>query len=95
MDKYYIFEIQKLGAGSYAYLVHEVSDVDPTQALLKAESKYYQVLSAAAISQLPSHGAIMFAGDSTPMMNKRYTHYIEPEPEQDQTPEEEPEQEPA
>lgn len=49
MFQYYVIEIQKYTDGSYGHLVHAAYDEDQTQARLKGESKYYEVLSAAAI----------------------------------------------
>lgn len=86
MTQYYIVEIQRYNDGSYGHIVHYAYDADPTQARLKAESKYHEVLAAAAISELPSHAAIMFRADSMPLLNQCYTH---PQPEPETEPEEE------
>jgi hypothetical protein len=86
MKQYYIVEIQQYADGSYGHIVHYAYDTDPTQARLKAESKYHEVLAAAAISALPSHAAIMFRADGVPMFNQCYTHPLpEPEPEPEET----------
>ena len=74
MTHFYVFEIQEDSEGNYADLVHHVFDEDPLTAMLKGESKYHQVLAAAAISGLPSHAAIMFRADGTPVYNKCYKH---------------------
>ena len=87
MTQYYVIELQKYIDGSYGDIKHVVWDEDPTKARLKAESKFYEVLSAAAVSELPVHAAIMFTSEGVPIMNQRYVHAIpQPEPE---TPEEE------
>lgn len=87
MTQYYVIELQKYVDGSYGDIKHVVWDEDPTKARLKAESKFYEVLSAAAVSELPVHAAIMFTSEGVPIMNQRYVHAIpQPEPE---TPEEE------
>lgn len=81
MYQYYIVEIQQDAAGEYSHLVHYAWDEDPAMALLKGESKYYQVLSAAAVSTLKRHSAIMFGTDGVPVMYKTYVHNTEePEP---------------
>lgn len=80
MYQFYVFEIQTYADGTYGHIVHPVYDTDETAARLKAESKYYEVLAAAAISELPEHGAILVRSNCMPMMNKVYTH-IQPEPE--------------
>lgn len=85
MTQYYVIELQKYVDGSYGDIKHVVWDEDPTKARLKAESKFYEVLSAAAVSELPVHAAIMFTSEGVPIMNQRYVHAI-PQPE---TPEEE------
>ena len=80
MTQYYILEIQKYTTGEYGHIVHFEYDEDPTAARLKAESKYHLVLSAAAISQLPSHSATLIATDGREVMHQCYLHNI-PEPE--------------
>ncbi len=49
MFQYYVIEIQKYQDGSFGHLVHPAYDEDQTQARLKGESKYHEVLAAAAI----------------------------------------------
>lgn len=66
--KYYVFEIQKMTNGAFAHIVHEANTRN------EAESKFYQVLAAAAISNLPEHSAIMFSGEGFPIMNQSYKH---------------------
>ena len=89
MTQFYIVEIQQYADGSYGHLVHYVYDEDPDKARMKGESKYHQVLAAAAISELPSHAAIMFATDGFPIMHQCYKHEAsaapEPEPETEQS----------
>lgn len=82
MTQYYIVEIQQTQAGEYGHIVHWAYDPDPAQAQLKAESKYYTVLAAAAVSELKSHAAILFSAEGFPLMNKCYKHGATPEPEQ-------------
>lgn len=74
MYQYYVLEIQKYQDGSYGHLVHYVYDADEQQALLKGESKYYQILSAAAVSALPQHSAILIDSTGAPIYHKCYTH---------------------
>ena len=86
MTQYYVIELQKYVDGSYGDIKHVVWDEDPTKARLKGESKFYEILSAAAVSELPIHAAIMFTSDGVPVMNQRYVHAIpqvEPESEED------------
>lgn len=86
MTQYYVIELQKYADGTYGDIKHVVWDEDPTKARLKAESKFHEILAAAAISELPVHAAIMFTSDGVPVMNQKYVHAIpqvEPEPEED------------
>ena len=85
MTQYYIIELQKYADGSYGDIKHVAWDEDPTKARLKAESKFHEILAAAAISELPVHAAIMFTSDGVPVTNQKYVHAIpqvEPEPEE-------------
>ena len=74
MTQFYIVEIQQYNDGSYGHLVHFAYDADPDKARMKGESKYHEVLAAAAISELKSHAAIMFAADGFPIMHQCYKH---------------------
>ena len=74
MTQFYIFEIQQYQDGTFGHIVHFAYDEDPNIARLKGESKYHEVLTAAAVSNLPSHAAIMFGADGFPIMNQCYKH---------------------
>lgn len=74
MTQFYIMEIQKYQDGSYGDIKHFAYDEDPDKARLKGESKYYEVLSAAAVSNLPEHAAIMFSSEGFPIMHQCYKH---------------------
>ena len=76
MYKYYVVEIQELTPGQFAHIVHEVDDPDPEMALRKADSAFYNVLQYAAISQLPSHAAIMFSSAGVPVKNECYRNTV-------------------
>lgn len=76
MVQFYIVEIQKYTNGEYGHIVHYVYDENADKARLKGESKYYEVLAAAAISELPSHSAIMFSTDGIPIMHQCYKHGV-------------------
>lgn len=84
MYQYYVFEIQKYADGTFGHLVHWASDEDADKARMKAESKYHEVLAAAAVSALPQHAAALLASDGTELMRQCYFHAapeLEPEPE--------------
>lgn len=76
MTQYYIMELQKYTDGSFGDIKHIAYDEDPTRARLKGESKFYEILSAAAVSELPVHAAIMFTSEGVPVMNQRYVHAV-------------------
>ncbi len=85
MYQYYIIEIQKYQDGGFGHIVHWASDADADRARMKAESKYHEVLAAAAISELPQHAATLLASDGTELMRQCYVHsgpFAEPEPEE-------------
>ena len=81
MTQFYIVEIQQYANGDFGHIVHFAYDADPDTARLKGEAKYYEVLSAAAISNLPSHAAIMFSTEGFPLLHQCYKHTVQPEPE--------------
>ena len=75
MHQYYVLEIQQYQNGEYGHIVHYVQDADATKASLKGESKYHEVLAAAAISEIPMHGAILINAEGcTPIMYQCYSH---------------------
>lgn len=80
MTQFYIMEIQQYADGSYGDIKHFAYDEDAEKAQLKAESKFYEVLAAAAVSNLPMHSAIMFSAEGFPLMNKCYRHEVAQEP---------------
>ena len=93
MNQYYIIEIQQYANGEYGHIVHFAYDENPTKARLKAESKYHEVLAAAAISELQSHSATLLTADGRSIMSQCYKHPIptpqpETEPEEEVTPDE-------
>lgn len=74
MEQYYVVEIQKYQDGNFGHIVHFAADPDPIMARYKGEAKYHEVLAAAAVSQLPEHGAILFHSSCTPILHQCYTH---------------------
>ena len=74
MYQYYVVEIQQYPNGEFGHIVHFAYDSDPNVARLKGESKYHEVLAAAAISELPCHAAIMFSTEGFPIMHQCYKH---------------------
>ena len=78
MTQFYIVEIQQYANGEYGHIVHYVFDEDEVKARNKADSKYYEVLSACAISELPCHSAILFSTEGFPLMHGCYKHEVAP-----------------
>lgn len=88
---FYILEIQQYQDLSYGHIVHWAETKN------QAESKFYTVLAAAAVSELPTHSVAMIDTDGNLRLCGSY-HHEQPEPEPvETTPEpvsEEPEAEP-
>lgn len=83
VSQYYIFEIKQYQNGDFEHQVHYVWDEDPNLAELKAESKYHEILSAAAISDFVTHSCIVINTESVPVMHQAYHHPLpEPKPEE-------------
>lgn len=76
MYQYYVIEIQQYQNGEFGHIVHFAYDDDADKARLKAESKYHEILAAAAVSDLPSHAATLIAQDGFPVMNQCYKHNV-------------------
>lgn len=74
MYQYYILEIQQYQNGEYGHIVHFAYDADADKARFKAESKYHEVLAAAAVSDLPSHAATLISSEGFPVEHKCYKH---------------------
>lgn len=90
MNQYYIIEIQQYANGEYGHQVHFAFDADASKARLKAESKYHEVLAAAAVSELQSHSATLLTADGRVVMNQCYKHALpQSTPEEEVTPDEE------
>lgn len=80
MTQFYIVEVRQLQNGEYEHYVHYAYDESADKAQRKAESKYYEVLAAAAVSNTLSHSAILFSTEGFPLMHQCYKHAVQPEP---------------
>lgn len=80
VTQFYIVEVQQNLQGEYAHLVHWAWDEDPDLAQRKAESKYYEILTAAALSNTMSHSAILFSAEGFPLEHKCYHNIKTPQP---------------
>ena len=65
---YLVMELQKNKDGHVANIVTE------HETLALAESKYHAVLSAAAVSGIPAHSAILVSEEGFPVKNQCYKH---------------------
>lgn len=75
ITKYLVVEIQTNSDGAVGNLVWAYDTRDA------AESKYHAVLSAAAISGLPMHSAILLGNDAFAFESRCYTHEEAPQEE--------------
>lgn len=80
MTQYYIIEIKQLTNGEYEHYVHYVWDEDREQAFMKAQNKYHEILSTAALSNTKKHSAIII-DDSAAMVESRSFKHETEEPE--------------
>lgn len=78
---YIVIEIQTNENGEIGQLVSIFPDRN------NAEMKYHQILAAAAISEIPSHAAVMLTNDGRMVKHEVYYHsQPEPEPEPEDEP---------
>ena len=66
--KYIVVELQKDAEGVVSNIVTSFEN------LAEAESKYYSILAAAAISTVPVHSAIIVSEEGFPVKNQCYKH---------------------
>ena len=76
MYQFYTVEIKKTHAGEFEHDVQWHWDEDATKAQHKAESKFHEILSRAAISgdTYIEHSAIIFSSEGFPIANHCYKH---------------------
>lgn len=70
----YIVEIKRYHNGEFEHNVNWAWDENEKVARLKAEAKYHEILSSAAISNTAEHSAILFTSQGFPLMFQNYTH---------------------
>lgn len=68
--KYVVIELQENGE-QVANLVNAYSSVN------QAEEKYHQILSTAAVSQVPCHSAVMLNSEGMYIKSESYKHEVE------------------
>lgn len=74
--KYITIEIQTNQDGTVGNLVYAYDELN------QAESKYHAVLSAAAVSELPMHAAVLVRSDGAVLASDYFEH-VEPELEEE------------
>ena len=65
---YIVIELQKDAKGVVSNIVTSYEN------LAEAESKYYSILAAAAVSKIPVHSAIIVSEEGFPVRNQCYKH---------------------
>ena len=80
MTQFYVIEIQSYADGTFGDLKHIAYDEDPAIARLKGESKWHEIMAAAAISVLPCHSATLLDTDGRAILTGCYKHEV-PTPE--------------
>lgn len=68
---YVVIELQTNTDGTVGNLVYAYTNRN------EAEQKYHLVLSAAAVSQLPAHAAVLLTGDGRTLASQCYRHVEE------------------
>lgn len=70
------------------YIVMEIQTSDNVATIVNsydnrntAEQKYHQILAAAAVSEVPKHGAVMLTDEGVRLKGECYIHEQEPEEE--------------
>lgn len=79
MYQFYTVEITKTHEGELAHEIKWHYDEDATKAQRKAESKFHEIMSRAAVSDYAMHSAILFSEEGFLIMNACYKHEAEPE----------------
>lgn len=80
MTQYYIFEIKQLTNGDYEHNVYYAWDEDRETAYMKAQQKYHELLSVAAVSDTMKHSAIIIDSSAAMVESRSFKHITE-EPE--------------
>lgn len=66
--KYIVVELQKNAEGVISYLFSEHNTKE------EAESKFYSIMSYAAVGEIPVHSATILTEEGFPVMYKHYKH---------------------
>lgn len=86
MTQYYIFEIKQYTNGEYEHNVYFAWDESRETAYMKAQQKYHEILSTAAVSDTLKHSAIIIDSSAAMVENRSFVHVVEePETVEEQT----------
>ncbi len=77
MYQFYTAEIIKTQDGEFEHDIKWHYDENETQAQLKGEAKFHEILSRAAVSDYAEHAAILFSSRGNRIMDKCYYHSVE------------------
>ena len=78
MTRYLVFEMQTDANGHV--VVVDSANISTFDDLNAAESKYHLILSYAAMSQVPTHAAVIIDNYGNIVMQQAYTHFVIDEP---------------
>ena len=74
--KYLVIELQTQADGTVSNIVTAYDNRN------EAESAYHSILASAAVSALPCHAAMIVTNEAHVIAGSRYTHGVEPTPEE-------------
>lgn len=77
MTQYYIIEIKQLNNGEYEHNVYYAWDADRETAFMKAQQKYHELLSTAAVSDTLKHSAIIIDSSAAMVESRSFKHDTE------------------
>lgn len=77
MTQYYIVEIKQLTTGEYEHNVYYAWDEDRETAYMKAQNKYHDILSTAAVSNTMKHSAIIIDDSAAMVESRSFKHETE------------------
>lgn len=77
----YVIEIVKNAEGQYSHNVYWTFDETADKARRKAESKAYELLALAALSETMVHSVTVLSDEGFNVMNKCYKNIAKPQPE--------------
>ncbi len=73
--KYVVLELQKYADGTVGHLIDKYDDLE------HAYSKFFLILSSAALSNVPVHSAVIIDETGMAIQSRSFTHPQEAEPE--------------